>query len=131
MQKNTSLHYEGPSSFSDAGWFPRVQLKDQIGHEAVVALRPDDAYFFVRDPGHAVIQLKVGRAYWQTVGGVFFAGGDLWTCTQNCNYVANEEHFKSLPQRIGNKPWNHISITILFETDVNGGGSVLSLEYDR
>jgi len=130
MQKNTSLHYEGPSSFNDVAWFPRVQLKDQVGHEAVVALRPDDAYFFVKNPGHAIIQLRVGRAYWQTVGGVFFAGGDLWTCTQDCNYVANEEHFKSLPQRIGNNPWNHISITILFETDPNGGGYVLSLEHN-
>ena len=130
IQKNTSLHYEGPSSFYDTVWAPRVQLKDQIGHEAVVALRPDDAYFSVGNPGHTFIQLSVARTYWKTVGGVFFAGGDGWTCTQNCTDVINEEHFKSLPQRIGNHPWNHISITVLFETDVHGGGYVLSLEHE-
>jgi hypothetical protein len=128
LQKNTSLHYEGPSSFYDAAWFPRVQLKDQIGHEAVLALRPDDAYFFIRNPGHPFIRLTVERVYWKTVGGVFYAGGYVWSCTQNCTDVANEESFKPLPQRIGNNPWNHISITVLFEIDVNGGGSVLSLE---
>jgi hypothetical protein len=130
LQKNTSLHYEGPTSFYDIAWTPRVQLKDQIGHEAVIALRPDDAYFFVRNPGHAFLRLTVERVYWKTIGGVFLAGGFVWNCTQNCVDVANEDSFKSLPQRIGNNPWNHISITILFQIDVNGGGSVLSLEHD-
>jgi len=130
IQKNTFLHYAGPQSFSDAAWFPRVQLRDEIGHEAVVALRPDDAYFFVKNPGHAFLRLTVDRAYWKTGGGVFLAGELIWRCTQNCTDVVNEDYFNSLPQRIGNIPWNHISIIILFETDINGGGPVLSLEQD-
>jgi hypothetical protein len=129
FQKHTSLHFEGPQSFADAAWFPRVHLKDQIGHEAVIALRPDDAYFFVRNPGYAMTRLTVDRAYWKLGGGIFLAGEDIWTCTQNCTDVGNEEYFKSLPQRIGNTPWNHISIVILFETD-NNGGSILWLEHD-
>lgn len=130
FQKHASLHFEGPQSFSDAAWLPRVYLKDQIGHEAVVALRPDDAYFFVKNPGHSFLRLTVDRAYWKTTGGVFLAGEMIWRCTQNCTDVVEEDYFKALPQRIGNALWNHISIIILFETDINGGGSVLTLEQD-
>ena len=130
FQKHTTLDYEGPQSFSDTSWFPRVCLKDQIGHAAVVALRPDDPYFFVNHPGHTFLRLTVDRAYWKTTGGVFLAGEMIWRCTQNCTGVINEDYFKSLPQRIGNTSWNHISIIVFFETDINGGGAVLSLELD-
>lgn len=130
MLKTKNLNYQGPVSFYDAGWYPRVQLNDAIGHEAIIALRPDDAYFIVKNPGHTLTRLVVDRGYWKTVGGIQLAGRDVWECMANCTGKINNDFFKSLPGRIGNKPWNHISIAILFEINDNGEGWILSLEHE-
>lgn len=130
LQKTNAASFNGPSSFYDADWFPRVHLKDAIGHEATIALRPDDAYFLVKDPNHALVKLTVDRGYWKTVGGIQLAGRDVWQCYSNCTGTANTEFFKSLPGRIGTKPWNHISIVILFEVDEEGLGWIIDLEYE-
>lgn len=130
VQKTKALSYNGPSSFYDAAWFPRAELKDAIGHHAIIALRPDDAYFVVKDPGHPLVKLTVDRGYWKTTGGIQLAGRDVWQCTSHCTDVINEDFFRSLPQRIGNKPWNHISIVILFEINDNGEGWIISLEHE-
>lgn len=130
LQQSKALSYKGPDSFNDADWFPRVELKDGIGHAAIVALRPDDPYFMVKNPDHPSLRLTVDRGYWKTVGGVQFAGGNTWTCANDCFNVPNENFFASLPTRIGEKPWNHISIIILFEVNNEGGGWVLNFEYN-
>lgn len=130
LQKTQGLSYNGPVSFNDAAWFPRVELKDGIGHRAVVALRPDDPYFMVEDPEwHNVYEYVVDRSYWKTVGGIQFVGGNTWECKNNCTGVDNEEFFANLPARIGDRPWNHISIYILFSTDQNGGWAI-NLEHE-
>lgn len=129
LEKTKTTSYAGPVSFFDTDWFPRVELKDAIGHEATIALRPDDPYFIVKNPGHPIQQLTVDRGYWKTIGGIQLAGRDVWQCNSNCTDIANEEHFKSLPQRIGTKPWNHISIVVLFQVDDNGGW-IIDLEYE-
>lgn len=121
FKKELSFSDDGPVSFFDTDWKPRVLLKDAIGHEALIALRPDDSYFLVKDPGHAIVKLTVDRGYWNTVGGVQFAGGKIWTCVTNCTGQSDSEFFSDLPIRIGTKTWNHIAIYILFSTDANGG----------
>ncbi len=130
LKRNNSLALEGPDSFFDSDWFPRVELSDAIGHVAVIALRPDDAYFMVKDPGHEIYSLAVDRGYWKTKGGIALAGRDIWRCQQSCTDRSDEDFFKSLPGRIGDKPWNHISVYILFEINAGGEGWVLSLEHE-
>lgn len=130
LQKTKALSYSGPSSFNDADWLPRVKINDGVGHEAIVALRPDDAYFLVKDPGHPVAKLVVERSYWKTIGGVQAVGQKVWECTTGCMGQANEEFFRNFPAMIGTKPWNHISIIILFEINNNGQGWGISLEHD-
>lgn len=131
LQKNKGTSYKGPDSFFDQAWLPRVELKDAIGHEAVVALRPDDPYFIVKEPGwHEMYQYSVDRGYWKTVGGIALAGRDVWRCQTGCANIPNEDFFTTLPARIGNKPWNHISIAVLFEINDGGEGWVVSLEHD-
>lgn len=130
FQKTQGLSYNGPASFKDAAWFPRVELKDGIGHSAVVALRPDDPYFMVEDPQwHNVYEYVVDRSYWKTVGGIQFAGGNTWKCKNNCADVDNEQFFNDLPARIGSRPWNHISIYVQYSTDPNGGWAI-GMEHD-
>jgi hypothetical protein len=130
IEGNTSIGFSGPASFLDPAWFPRVDLKDAIGHRAIVALRPEDPFFLIKSPGHATLEYTVDRGYWKTVGGIALAGRDVWTCNNACTDVPNEQHFLSLPGRIGNKPWNHISIAILFVVDDIGGGWILDFEED-
>lgn len=130
LLKSAGVNYNGPASFYDAAWLPRVELKDAIGHEATIALRPDDAYFIIKKPQHELYKLTVDRGYWKTAGGIQLAGRDIWQCQLNCTGKINNDFFKSLPGRIGNKPWNHISIAILFEINDNGEGWVLSLEHE-
>lgn len=130
LKKNKTTAFAGPASFYDAAWFPRVELKDAIGHEAVIALRPDDPYFLVKKPNHDMYQYTVDRSYWKTIGGIAMAGRDIWRCTTGCADTPNEEFFKSLPGRIGTKPWNHLSIAVLFEINDGGEGWVLNLEHE-
>jgi hypothetical protein len=130
LQKTKAISYNGPSSFYDVAWFPRVELADGIAHKAIVALRPDDAFFLVKHPGHAITKLVVERSYWKTIGGIQLAGTGIWECTGGCTDVANDEYFRFLPGAIGTKPWNHLSIIVLFETTHNGEGWGLSLEHD-
>jgi hypothetical protein len=134
LKKDKPKSYNGPTGFFDAGWFPRVDLKDGIGHRAIIALRPDDPYFIIKDPGHAVKELVIERGYWKTVGGVQLAGSAVYKCRNACLGVENTTYFTTLPGRIGTTPWNHISIYILFDSFENGGGGGyawgLELEYD-
>jgi hypothetical protein len=130
LQQTQSVSLRGPASFFDTSWFPRIELADAIGHKAVMALRPDDAYFLVKDPGHAVTKLAVERAYWNLVGGIQLVGVAVWECYTGCIDIPNDEYFKVLPSRIGDRQWNHISLTVVFEIDPVGGGYILSLEYE-
>ncbi len=130
LKQNASIQLQGPSSYSDAKWLPRIIMKDAIGHEAIVAMRPEDPYFLLKNISHETLKITVDRSYWKTIGGVLMAGQKIWNCTSNCTGVANEDYFTTLPTQIADRPWNHISITILYTTGVNGEGWVLGFEHD-
>jgi hypothetical protein len=134
IEKTKALTYAGPQTFFDAAWLPRVLLKDAIGHEALLGLRPEDPYFLVKDLQQHVLRLSVEKSYWQTKGGVQQAGGGVFTCTAGClngsGDVENTQFFHFLPDQIGSRSWNHISLTVLYETDPNGGGWLLTLEHE-
>jgi hypothetical protein len=130
---NKTLAYEGPAGFEDNAWSPRAMLKDGIGHYALVALRPDDPYFYVQNVTANVRKLVVARYYWNISGGVSVIGGKEWECQTGCtdanSNVENKQFFKSLPQQIGSRIWNHIEIDILFIDNEWGGGYVLMLNH--
>ena len=129
LDKTKSLISKGPSSFHDPDWLPRASIKDGIGHSATVALRPEDPFFEVADPGHNVMKLVVDRGYWKNSGAVY-AGGGVWECTTGCQSVKDNDYFKFIPSRIGQRPWDHISIIIVFETTKLGEGWALQLEHN-
>ena len=134
IEKTKALSYAGPQTFFDAGWLPRVLLKDAICHEALLGLRPDDPYFLVKNLQQNVLSLSVEKAYWQTKGGVQQVGGGVFTCKAGClnsgGDLENAQFFHFLPAQIGTRNWNHISLTVLYETDPNGGGWLLTLEHE-
>lgn len=132
IRHNASTPINGPANFTDAMWLPRVALEDAVGNFAVVALRPDDPYFFVKDVRTEVKKLVVFRGYWQTKGGVQQVAGREWQCNQACidekRNIENIEFFKTLPAQIGTRTWNHIEIIILFN-DSDWGGYSLSINH--
>jgi hypothetical protein len=81
-----------------------------------------------------VLTLTVSREYWKTIGGPQIVGGGEWGCSNSCKdengNVVNNTFFSTLPQKIGNRQWNHIEIIVLYTTDVHGGGDVLMLTHD-
>jgi hypothetical protein len=132
IQHDKTIRFAGPASFTDSQWSPRVMLKDAIGHFAVVALRPDDPYFFIKDVKSTVRKIQVARNYWNTIGGVAQVGGGEWQCISCANAngdIENKQFFSFLPSQIGTRTWNHIEVVILYQEDEWGGGSVLSLNH--
>lgn len=128
------LVVEGPGAFDAPEWKPRVVLKDEIGHWALVALRPDDPYFLIRDVPVGMMKIALSREYWKQGGGISKVGGGEWQCVSNCvnnaGDIVNDQFFSFLPAQIGTAPWNHIEIIVLYVMDQWGGGPVLMLTHD-
>lgn len=131
IRKNKALSYKGPSSFLDSDWFARVELTDAVGHQALVGLRPEDAYFSVQKPPHDLYRLTVSKGYSK---GINIIGEGVWTSDSSCfdgkDSMENNTSFAFLPGRIGTTAWSHISVVVLYEINHNGEGWVLSLEHD-
>lgn len=119
--------FAGPKNFFDPDWLPRVELKDAIGHEAIVALRPEDPYFLIKDSKHAIVGWALDRNYSK---GINVIAGKVWTCTSGCTNKENVDFFTNFPQQIGAKEWKHISITVIYEIDHTGQAWMLNLEYE-
>lgn len=133
MTPGKELVIAGPSQFSDPQWSPRVELKDGIGHLAIIALRPDDPYFFVKGVPAGVLEMVVARDYWKLGGGIVAIGGGEWRCSENCTndsgHIENDQFFAFLPGQIGTKLWNHVEITVLYTQDRWGGGFALNMTH--
>lgn len=130
LPANRSITIAAPASFTDTDWKPRVRLKDAIGHEAILALRPDDPYFFIFSATHSVQNYVLERSYWNTIGGPRTVASKVWECNDGCVNRPNETFFTDFVQRIGSQPWNHISVVVLFETDANGLAWLLTMEWE-
>jgi len=115
--------YNGPQEFNDPSWKPRVVLTSPLGHKAVVALRPDDAYFRIINVGDEVERLTVHRAYWDLSNKMQAVAEGDWTCETNCRNsnrdVLNNDYFTFFPQLLGNKFWDAIRIEVSYRVPVN------------
>jgi hypothetical protein len=132
INHNTSAVFSAPGNFNDMLWSPRAVLKDGVGHVAIVALRPDDPYFQIKDVPADLAKIVVYRGYWNVSGGVRLVSGREWECFTGCRNpngsIENNEFFSFFPTSIGNKAWNHIEIIILYE-EPNGWASILDLNH--
>lgn len=132
INHKTSAVFSAPGNFNDMLWSPRALLKDGVGHSAIVALRPDDPYFLVKDVPANLEKIVVFRGYWNTVNGVRQVAGREWECVTNCidanGNIENKEFFSFFPSSIGNRTWNHIEIIILYE-EPNGWASIIDLNH--
>lgn len=128
----TPVVFSAPGNFHDMFWSPRAVLKDGVGRVAVVALRPDDPYFLVKDVPSNVKKIVVYRGYWNTSGGVRLVSGREWECITGCinanGSIENKEFFSFFPVAIGNQTWNHIEIIIRYD-EANGWAYLLDLNH--
>jgi hypothetical protein len=115
--------YKGPEGFTDPSWKPRVVLTSPLGHKAVVALRPDDAYFRIINVGDEVEKLTVHRAYWDLSNSMQVVAEGDWACQTGCRNnnrdVLNNSYFTFFPSQLDNKFWDAIRIEVSYRVPVN------------
>jgi hypothetical protein len=115
--------YKGPDGFTDPSWKPRVVLTSPLGHKAVVALRPDDAYFRIINVGDEVEKLTVHRAYWDLSNRMQVVAEGDWACQTGCRNnnrdVLNNSYFTFFPSQLDNKFWDAIRIEVSYRVPVN------------
>jgi hypothetical protein len=129
------IRVDGPKAFSDLAWTPRVFLRSSTMRiDAVVGMRPNDPYFYVRHAEKNAREIWISREYWRTKQGVNKVGGGVWECKTGCfnedGDILNVEFFKFLPTQIGERQWNHIEIVIRYLMDPAGGGYLIDMNYD-
>ena len=115
--------YNGPTGFFDPLWKPRVILTSPLGHAAIVALRPDDAYFKILNVGDEVEKVTVHRAYWDLIDKMAVVAEGNWACETGCRdserNIVNKDYFTFFPTLIGNKAWDAIRIELSYRVPVN------------
>ncbi|HYK55678.1 MAG TPA: hypothetical protein VEV15_04305, partial [Flavisolibacter sp.] len=84
LKDGQSIDWAAPLNFEDNNWFPRVIMIDApTNFTAIVALRPDDAYFLLKNVP-AGFKIELERHYVATPGGAVIVGGGLWKCNTVC-----------------------------------------------
>ncbi|HYK56487.1 MAG TPA: hypothetical protein VEV15_08395, partial [Flavisolibacter sp.] len=107
-------------------WFPRVILIDApTNFTAIVALRPDDAYFLLKNiPAGFKIELE--RHYVATPGGAVIVGGGLWKCNTVCTdergIIENRDFFRPLAGQMKDRVYKMVEVGIgLFGDNYSSG----------
>lgn len=117
-----AVNVAAPVELNDVNWLPRIMLNDQTGLLAFSGIRPTDPYFEVCKVHRSWQQITVDRSYWNTIGGVQHVAGGVWKGTGVLDATGsyrNDNFFSFIPEQIGNQPWNHIEIIMLFTNDTN------------
>ena len=116
LKADESIAVAAPAGFEDNLWHPRVIMTDPpYSFTAIVALRPDDSYFFMKDvpPG---FKIELERNYVATPGGAVIIGGGLWKCNTVCTdvkgVIENREFFRPLSERMQGRTYKMVEVGI-------------------
>jgi hypothetical protein len=127
LRNEESLNLAAPTGYDDPVWFPRVVLIDDFNQfTAIIALRPADPYFLLKNVPHG-FKIELERIYAAIPGGAVIIGAGLWKCNTNCaderGIVENREFFKPLQAQIGNRVWKMVEVGVgLFGPNGTSGG---------
>jgi hypothetical protein len=126
ITNSQSVYFTAPLNFEDNNWFPRIIMVDApTNFTAIVALRPDDAYFLLKNiPTGFKIELE--RNYVATPGGAIIVGGGLWKCNSVCTdsrgVIENRDYFRPLADRMKNRTYQMVEVGIgLFGDNYSSG----------
>ena len=120
-QKN-AINMAAPLNLEDAGWKPRIILKDQAGLRAFCGIRPDDPYFRIHRIDKSWKRFIIDRSYWNTVGFDSKVAGGVWeglNLLDATGSYENSSFFEFFPVQIGHRFWDHIEIILLFTNATN------------
>lgn len=126
LKDGQSVDWVAPLNFEDNNWFPRVIMLDvPTNFTAIVALRPDDAYFLLKNipPG---FKIELERNYVATPGGAMIVGGGLWKCNTVCTdargIIENRDFFRPLAGQMKDRVYEMVEVGIgLFGDNYSSG----------
>lgn len=130
---SSSITLQGPQSFQDTNWLPRVILNDHSGLIAFSGVRPTDAHFSFFNIDTLWNSIELERTYWNIRGGVHRVAGSVWhgvNVLDKKGLYSNDAFFAILPNQIGMQSWNHLEIFILFSNEGNTQMRGLSFTHD-
>lgn len=131
LEDNNSLSFPAPTGYTDAEWNPRVILVDGLTKmTAIVALRPEDSYFFVKNVPAASPRVELERNYTRVPGGAEIVTGGTWKCS-NCasTTVENRSFFEYQKTQIAGRQWAMVEVGIGTFGNTPVGGVVLYFNY--
>ena len=132
-----SLVVNGPASFTDLTWKPRVILDytgGNIRYTAIVALRPSDPYFEILHlPSGWDKRITVFRGFYKNEF-TNMLHGSTWNCGNVCSgNTVNRESFNHLPAQVDHLDYNKMAIEVAFYTNYTSPNTIneLAFTYDK
>ena len=113
LSHHQPIHLNGPVGLNDPEWMPRVILKESPPFVAIIALRPGDPYFSLRNLPARWPLIELERGYYEIPGGVRYAGKKLWKCDGTCGTdIEDRSIFAGLGVDVGTKHWTWIELGV-------------------
>lgn len=131
LETNSSFSFAAPTGYTDADWNPRVILIDGFTQlTAIVALRPEDSYFQVKNIPAAFPKVELERNYTRIPGGAEIIAGGTWKCN-NCAgaNVENRNFFEYQKNLVAGKQWAMVEVGVGLFGNTPVGGAVLYFNY--
>lgn len=137
LNRTSPVRLAAPVSIKDASWSPRAICKSEIHNAtftAIIALRPEDAYFELKEVTAAVAQrIEVVRSFYNqdTTHLVASRGwiGDASKLSSQGNLV-DRNHFRSLVEQLDGRPWDRYKIRASFYERISPG-RIYEVEFEK
>jgi hypothetical protein len=121
LNRTTPVQLAAPVSIKDPSWNPRLIARSDIymAHfTAIIALRPEDAYFELKDVAPGIAQrIEVVRSFYQNDRNTLVASrgwvGDASKLDGKGN-LTDRNHFSNLAEQIDGRAWNKYLVRASF-----------------
>lgn len=132
LEANSSFSLQAPTGYTDAEWNPRVILIDGLTNlTAIIALRPEDSYFYVKNIPAAYPKVELERNYARIPGGAEIVTGGTWKCNDCAGAnVENRAFFDYQKTQIAGRTWAMVEVGVgVFGPPPSYGGASLYFNY--
>lgn len=123
LQHTEPLILQGPASYEDNNWMPRVILTESFTKFiAILAVRPDDPYFCLKNLPAKYPYIEFERGYYKIPGGVEYAGYGYYKCNGTCGTeLEDRTFFAQMGNMVGIKPWTSLwmGVGLFSKTEIN------------
>jgi hypothetical protein len=124
LQHDQPVLLQGPVNYEDKDWMPRVILVEPgIQFIAILALRPEDPYFCLKNLPAGWPYIEMERGYYKIPGGIEYAGYGYYKCNGTCgSEVEDRTFYANMGAMVGTKPWTSLwmGVGLFSKTDPSG-----------